>query len=281
MCYAEFMIKPYATVAAGYTVYSDVEFMNFPAGEAHFKIGSAANEQTPSHIIITGTDANDFMRAGLWIDYAHQHGHKVSAVIPYLPAARADRGEPFGAKVYANMINALEADRVICFDPHSPVITTLVNNLTVIDPAEPLAKWLGHFDQHYDGIIAPDAGAVNRATKAAKAFGLPVYKAGKKRDFETGKLTGFHCEELPVGGRYLVVDDICDGGGTFRGLAAATGLPKENLDLWVSHGVFSGAAGELKNHFGQIFTTDSHPGHTNPEVNARILPIASIIPTYL
>jgi len=107
-----------------------------------------------------------------------------------------------------------------------------------------------------------------------------VFKAEKKRDFETGQLTGFTCEEL-LEGRYLVVDDICDGGGTFRGLAAATGLPKENLDLWVSHGVFSGAAGELNNHYGNIFCTDSHPGHTNPEVNASILPLASILPEYL
>lgn len=271
------MIKPYATVPAGFTVYADATFMQFPAGEHHFTQGPAATDQTPTHIMITGTDANDYIKAALWIDHAHQGGHKVTAHIPYLPAARADRGEPFGALVYASLINSMNADQVICFDPHSPVMPRLVNNLTVIDSAPVIAAAATTYDRQYVGVIAPDAGAVHRAQLAASTLGVPLYKATKVRDFATGKLHGFECETLPATGRLLVVDDICDGGGTFRGLATATNLPAERLDLWVSHGVFSGRAADLGQSFGRIFTTDSHPGHTNPDVNATIIPLAATL----
>lgn len=271
------MITTYASVPAGFTVYSDVNFMQFPAGEQHFTLGPAAQQQVPVRVLITGTDANDYIRAGLWIDYAHQHGNKVEAVIPYLPAARADRGEPFGAKVYANLINSLEADQVTCLDPHSPVMTELVDNLTIVEAAGVIAADPRIAQRRYAGVIAPDAGAVARAQKAADALGIPLFRAAKHRDFATGKLSGFSCEQLPDNGRLLVVDDICDGGGTFRGLAQSTGLGPDRLDLWVSHGVFSGQAARLRENFGSIFTTDSHPGHQNPYVNATIIPVSSFM----
>jgi ribose-phosphate pyrophosphokinase len=57
----------------------------------------------------------------------------------------------------------------------------------------------------------------------------------------------------------LILDDICDGGGTFTGLA--TELHKaeaQAVDLFVTHGIFS-KGGTLEG-IRQIFTTDSyHP----------------------
>lgn len=251
--------------------------MRFPAGEHHFTLGPAAGQQTPVRVLITGADANDYIKAGLWIDYAHQLRHKVEAVIPYLPAARADRGMPFGAKVYANLINSLEADQVTCLDPHSPVITELVHNLKIVESAAIIAADPRIAQRKYVGVIAPDAGAEVRAQKAADALEIPLFRAAKQRDFATGKLSGFSCEQLPETGRLLVVDDICDGGGTFRGLAQSTGLSSDRLDLWVSHGVFSAKAARLRENFGAVFTTDSHPGHRNPDVNATIIPVSSFM----
>lgn len=270
------MIKAFATVPAGFTVFSDATEMLFPAGEQHIKT-LPESTQAPSHVLISGADANDFVSAAMWIDHAHQGGHDVTAQIPYLPGARQDRGTPFGARVYANLINSMAADRVVCFDPHSPVMPALVENLTVVHSDAVIAASLPNQGRDYVGVIAPDAGAVDRARRAAEALGIPLYRATKVRDFATGKLSSFQCEELPVSGRLLVVDDICDGGGTFMGLAQATGLPKQRLDLWVSHGVFSGRAAQLTEAYGRIFTTDSHPGHSNPDVNATVIPLAAFL----
>ncbi|MCC3299685.1 ribose-phosphate pyrophosphokinase [Arthrobacter caoxuetaonis] len=268
------MLTTFAQVPQGFTVHSAATAMTFPAGEAHIKT-DAAEGQTPLYLYLTGADANEYMSAAMWIDYAHQGGHEVKALIPYLPGARQDRGNPFGAKVYANLINAMNADEVVCFDPHSPVMPGLVNNLRVVGSESVIARAVRKHLPGYAGVICPDEGAKARSAVTAQALGLPLFHAAKHRDFATGKLSGFTCEELPAEGRFLVVDDICDGGGTFMGLAQATGLGPGRLDLWVSHGVFSGNAGQLTEAFGNIFTTDSHPGAANPAVGARITPLIS------
>lgn len=244
--------------------------MRFPAGEAHVKVANDTAEPGGLTEIATlrGTNGDDLIMLGMWADAVRQRGSRSVALVPYLPGARQDRGLPFGAKVYADILNGFHLDQVIAFDPHSPVIVGLVDNLTVVTSEQVVRDAVVSAPEHdggdpYTGIIAPDKGAVPRATAVAEACGLPLYRAEKHRNPDTGKLDGFTCEPLPDTGRFLVVDDICDGGGTFMGLAGSTGLPKERLGLWVSHGVFSGRATQLADHFGEIVTTDSYPAQ-NP-----------------
>ncbi|KQO64540.1 phosphoribosyltransferase family protein [Curtobacterium sp. Leaf261] len=246
--------------------------MHFPAGEAHVKVADDNADKGPLTEVATivgaqGSMADDLVMLGMWADAVRQRGSKSVACIPYLPGARQDRGLPFGAKVYADILNGFHIDQVVAFDPHSPVIVGLVERLTVVSSDRVIRNAVvGRRDrdvpQRYDGIIAPDKGAVARATAVADACHLPVFRAEKHRDESTGKLSSFSCEPLPETGRFLVVDDICDGGGTFMGLAESTGLPKERLGLWVSHGVFSGRAPALAEHFGEIVTTDSYTPQT-------------------
>lgn len=268
------MLTTFAQVPQGFIVHSAATAMTFPAGEAHIKTDATGDEK-PLYLYLTGADANEYMTAAMWIDYAHRGGHKIIAFIPYLPGARQDRGNPFGAQVYANLINSMNADKIVCFDPHSPVMPAMINRLRVVTPEAVIARAVKKVLSGYAGVICPDEGARTRTAITAEALGLPLFHAAKHRDFVTGKLSGFTCDELPTEGRFLVVDDICDGGGTFMGLAAATGLGPDRLDLWVSHGVFSGNAGQLRNAFGNIFTTDSHPGASNPDVAATITPLIS------
>jgi ribose-phosphate pyrophosphokinase len=263
------------TAEGGPTVIeSSVEPFQFPGGEWHLRIPTS---ETPSHARVTGCDANDLIALGLWADWVRSLGHRAIAHLPYLPAARADRGVPFGAQVYANLINACNLDEVVVFDPHSPVAPSLVNNVRVVESTDVIARQVLPFC-NYEAILAPDAGAVRRAQLLADRTGLPLLTATKTRDFTTGKLTGFKAPaNLPQHGRVLVVDDICDGGGTFMGLARATGLGQDQLDLWVSHGIFSGAAFKLRDSFHTIFTTDSHPGASNPKVEAKVFKLASYL----
>jgi ribose-phosphate pyrophosphokinase len=110
----------------------------------------------------------------------------------------------------------------------------------------------------------------------AADLGVDLYIADKKRDFDTGKILGIEMTEpLPKTGRYLVVDDICDGGGTFMGLANAIDLPKDQLGLWVTHGIFSGNAHLLRDHYRNIYTTDSHPGNNRVGVATMVVPTRS------
>jgi len=269
------MIKFLAKVPQGWQIHSQLQVMKFPAGEVHIKMPENYNE-TPIAAYITGANLDDYMAGAQWADIAHQRGQKAIALIPYLPGARQDRGEPFGAQVYANMINAANYDMVVAFDPHSKVIEGLINNLVVVNSDHILRNAIlgrGGINSDYVGVICPDQGAHERTERVAKLLKLPVFYAQKHRDMQTGRLSGFECEPVPAEGRLLVVDDICDGGGTFMGLAGAINVDRERLSLWVSHGVFSGKADQLTEAYGQVYTTDSHPGATREDVGAKVTPL--------
>lgn len=264
-----------ATHKSGFAVESPLQPFTFPGGEAHIKIPESFKFEDYTHhtIIITGQNPQDLFLASMFSQVLLQDPNKdsdFSLVLPYLPAARADRGYP-NLTTYAEFVTELICPaRLVTIDPHSPVWVNRARELNPdMDVVEyPVERVIKHRIQDgssdakahsYVGVIAPDAGARDRASRAAKVMGVPVYQAGKKRDEATGKLSGFHMEdELPAEGKLLIVDDICDGGGTFIGLAEATGLPKDRVDLWVTHGIFSKGFDALEDHFGTIHTTDSY-----------------------
>jgi ribose-phosphate pyrophosphokinase len=264
-------------IGPGFWTTPTFEQMRFPAGEGHIKVVNENGDKGPLTEVarVYGADGNDLILLGMWANAARQRGANTVAFLPYLPGARQDRGIPFGSHVYAEIINRYGIDQVICFDPHSPVMPGQLENLTIIDSVELIRHLVvGRADsdqkpQRYTGIIAPDKGAVARAQRVADACHLPLYRATKDRNPDTGELSNFQCETLPADGRYLIVDDICDGGGTFRAVAETTGLPREQLGLWVSHGVFSGAAGKLADSFGDIWTTDSFAADPTPVTSRR------------
>lgn len=268
-----------AKAPQGWEVDSQIEAFQFPGGERHLRVPENFAE-TSTGAVLYGADPTDIIDLGLWADMVKQRGERAVAYIPYFPAARADRGTPFGAKVYADIINSFELDEVVIFDPHSPVITDLIHNVRVVDSTRAVRNAVSGraftaADNGYVGVIAPDKGAVARAEHVAKALHLPLFKATKERNFETGKLSSFAVEPLPDTGRLLVVDDICDGGGTFCGLAEAAGIGRERLSLWVSHGIFSGRANQLRDYYSTVYTTDSHPGARRADVGAHV---TSVLP---
>lgn len=196
---------------------------------------------------------------------------QIHLFIPYFPGARQDRlmvgGEPLTVKVYADIINAMELASVTIFDPHSDVTPALINNCQVLDNHNIVNQCLVRIDieigEHPFRIISPDAGSNKKIDKLmihlSQHWKVPLTKCDKHRQQSTGKLSGFevYAEDLN-GVDCVIVDDICDGGGTFIGLAEE--LKKKNagdLYLIVSHGIFSKGLKELSKHFKHIYTTDS------------------------
>lgn len=249
-----------------------VRTMTFPGGEAHIVEEVLRTPHGKQIAYVQGGDGDTLMKLAMWADSCRQLGLETIAVIPYLPGARQDRGRPLGAKVYADFINSMRLDRVICFDPHSDVMPALLDRCTVVHLHD-LVRWVTF--PSVVGVIAPDVGARKRAEGVASVLKVPLYQATKHRDFSTGKLSGFACEPLPDKGTLLVVDDICDGGGTFVGLADA--IDRGQLALWVSHGIFSKGTFDLRQRYSHIYTTDSHPGH--PQVDVQITPLLNFLLT--
>jgi ribose-phosphate pyrophosphokinase len=228
----------------------DVKFAQYPAGEWRLEAPITQNVVVEA----SGLELDFWVQAGLVAANAHKNGWRASLVLAYLPAARDDHDENVGGQLYADLVNSLDFDAVHCLDPHSSVVPAKIRRCVTHQPTQAIVA----STSDVGGVICPDLGARTRAVDVANALGVPYAIASKKRDFATGRLSGFECPPLPdIDGTWLVVDDICDGGGTFIGLACATGLPKEKLQLWISHAVFSGNARALANHYCRITTTNS------------------------
>lgn len=251
--------------------------MTFPAGEAHLKMDPTIGIRDHEIAIVQFTPESmhaDLFALEMWmqaIDIADL-GTRTSVLMPYLPGARADKGSPRGAASYSLFVANLGMDDFVTADPHSDgwmqyfrIAQHGYSNLnTAVHTLMPEYFIPSYILEQYDGIIAPDEGASRRAAGVARSQGIPLYTATKERDFESGKLLKFNPPtDLPEHGSFLIVDDICDGGGTFLGLAKALSPDyphsySRNLSLYVTHGVFSkDARHDLAVTFENIYTTNS------------------------
>jgi len=243
----------------------EIKFQSFTfsGGEPHIKINpdfDATQKVTITHRL---NSFNDLGLLCITVDALRRMDVKIiDLFIPYFPAARQDRvmipGEPLSVKVYADIINAMQLNKVFVFDAHSEVTPALLNNSTVIPNYTFIKEVLNVIGENVK-LISPDGGALKKIYKVSEFLGgVDVVECSKSRDVKTGKLSGFKVYEDDLNGiDCLIVDDICDGGGTFVGLAEE--LKKKNagkLYLAVSHGIFNKGF-EVLNCFDKIFTTNS------------------------
>lgn len=130
----------------------------------------------------------------------------------------------------------------------------LIDRCRVVHAADCISPPAGK----YSAVVAPDAGAEKRAMAVAKKLRVPLVHAWKRRELSTGAISGFGHEPIALAGRsrLLVVDDICDGGRTFTGLADTIGIGFD-LHLYVTHGLFTQGTAELRSRFSHIYATDS------------------------
>jgi len=236
----------------------------FSGGEPHIKIHPDFDVLQPVAVTHRLNSFNDLGLLCLATDALKRMNAELSELyIPYFPAARQDRvmvkGEPLSVKVYADIINTLGFKKVFVLDAHSEVTPALLDHCEIINNHQFIRQVIEKTGVNTT-LISPDGGALKKIYKVSESLGgVEVVECSKSRDVKTGNLTGFkvYSEDLQ-GADCLIVDDICDGGGTFIGLAAE--LKKKNagkLYLAVSHGIFSKGLDELEKCFEHIFATDS------------------------
>ncbi len=242
----------------------EYQSFTFSGGEPHIKINAAFDINEEITITHRLNSFNDLGMLCLAVDALKRMDAKVSKlVIPYFPSARQDRvmvkGEPLSVKVYADIINNLGFKKITVLDAHSEVTIALLNNCAAISNHQFIKKVTTEIGLNVK-LISPDGGALKKIYKVSEFLGgVEVVECSKSRDVKTGQLTGFkvYSDDLQDSD-CLIVDDICDGGGTFIGLAQE--LKKKNagkLYLAVTHGIFSKGFEELEKYFTHIFTTNS------------------------
>lgn len=242
----------------------DVEFSTFPGGEEHVRVLDIVEDPILATIVARITSSKELIRLLLLTDAVKSLYPKtlLTLELGYLPYARQDtrfkKGESFSLKLICNMINQLNFNTVLINDCHSPIGVELLTN--VIEKCQlrtllmtPRAITLV---QKCDFIVAPDLGASTKAAKIAKYFGKPLIQCIKTRVNRDTIKIDVVANDL-TGKTLLVVDDICDGGGTFLALADAleSKSPKE-LNLYVTHGIFSKGKEILLTQYNKVMASD-------------------------
>jgi ribose-phosphate pyrophosphokinase len=195
--------------------------------------------------------------------------------VPYFLGARSDRKFNVGTSNYLKtvicpIINSQNFSRVTVLDPHSDVLEACLNNYHKHDNHRLVKDALSKIDNR-DGaqdricLVSPDAGAYKKIFDVAKKFGIEnIITANKVRDMktETGKILRTEIPTLDQHAdlKYVIIDDICDGGRTFIELAKAIkgSRPTAKVYLVVTHGIFSAGFAELNQYFEGIYTTNSY-----------------------
>ncbi|MBY6258205.1 MULTISPECIES: ribose-phosphate diphosphokinase [Phytobacter] len=234
-------------------------------------------------------DMNDFMLLAQLVD-AVRHVTDISVShleLAWLPWARQDRhmvnGDSFALKVFANQLNTLNFNKVLLLDPHSDAAAAAINNSVVIAQETCLMKSENLRQAISTGklmLVAPDAGALKKIHNVAKASGARDYAIlTKERDVATGNLTGFSLVSGNVAGKdVLIVDDLCDAGGTFIGSAQVLrDAGARSVSLYVTHGVFSkGVENLLNNGIDAIYTTTSFASSELRDPRVELIDIDTI-----
>ena len=141
--------------------------------------------------------------------------------IVYMPYSRMDRTEGmtvFTLKHLCKLINSLEFEEVLIYEPHSDVCIALLDRVKVIDMSKILAEeLLQNFNISEENlyIVYPDAGAAKRYGKQIEFD--KVLTASKERDFKTGYIKKLEINGITQGNEFkaIIVDDLCSKGGTF------------------------------------------------------------------
>lgn len=159
--------------------------------------------------------------------------------IPYLPYARQDKEvsntTTFALTTFAHLINSLNFEHVFCLDAHSDIAKKLINNLSVSYPKKELAEAIGK--THSDMVCYPDYGATS---KYSNIYDYPFVYGNKVRDQLTGNITKYDLIGNVKDKTMMIVDDICDGGMTFKLLTKDLLLNgAKEVNLFVTHGLFT------------------------------------------
>lgn len=240
----------------------------FSDGEYNFSIGE--NVRGSDVFIVQPTcpptDQN-LLELLIMIDaFIRASSKRVTAVMPYFGYARSDKKDrprvPISAKLVSNLIVKAGAHRVLTIDLHASQIQGFFDIPVDHLYARPII--VDYFNQNPIEnlvVVAPDTGGAERARAYAKRLDAGLALCDKRRERANeadvmnivGDVDGKNC---------LIVDDMCDTGGTICKVAEA--LHKAGADevfACFSHAVLSGKAVENieASYLKKIIVTNSIP----------------------
>jgi ribose-phosphate pyrophosphokinase len=232
------------------------------------------------------TDAN-LMELLVMLDaFRRSSAERVTAVVPYFGYARSDKKDrprvPIAAKLVANLMTTAGAQRVLTIDLHAAQIQGFFD--IPVDHLYAAPVMIGHYQANplpNLTVVAPDTGGAERARAYAKRLNADLALCDKRREKANvaevmnvvGNVQGRSC---------LIVDDMCDTGGSLTKVAKALKLAgAETIHACFTHPVFSGRAVEVlaESEIEQMVVTNTIPLQANGTElkNIKVLSIAPLL----
>lgn len=259
---------------------------NFPGGEIGVKILDVDNLDQSDvysiHVEGKPTSEDIFVALNL-MDAIRQNTEierkNIALYLAYLPYARQDRvcskGESFALEVFIKTLcSSPDFGTLVVVDPHSEVSEHFLQAHLddevelVIIPQHKAFRGTNLFgNHHYDCYIAPDKGALVKLQAAPDLMFRNKFFLSKER--KDGKVTVLDYTYDSILGKSIIIDDICDGGATFVESAKMLRRTQPNmtqLDLYVTHGIFSKGLDELKQHFDTIYVYNNMSEIVDPRL---------------
>ncbi|MBN2422742.1 ribose-phosphate pyrophosphokinase [Candidatus Woesearchaeota archaeon] len=262
-----------------------IRLKKFRDGEIYIKIEESMRGEDVFIIQPTCTPVNDSLMELLIIIDAVRRASagRINAVIPYFGYARQDRKassrEPITSKLIANILTTAGVNRVVTVDLHADQIQGFFD--IPMDHFQGYIMFYDYFkNKNIKNLVAvsPDAGAVKKTRRFAKALNIPLVIIDKRRP-EHNEAEILNVIGDVKGKNAIIIDDIIDTGGTIVNAASVLKLKgAKEVYICATHGVLSdGAAEKLKKSVAkEIILTDTIP---IPEKKRfRKLKIISIAP---
>lgn len=244
----------------------------FSDGEFNFSIGE--NVRGSDVFIVQPTcpptDRN-LMELLIMIDTCvRASAERVTAVIPYFGYARSDKKDrprvPIAAKLVANLLTKAGAQRILTIDLHASQIQGFFDiPVDHLYAAPIVVEYFKNNPIENLIVVAPDTGGAERARAYAKRLNAGLALCDKRRERANeadvmnivGDVAGKNC---------LIVDDLCDTGGTICKVATALHEAGANeVYACFTHGVLSGNAVEniTGSYLKKVIVTNTIPVQVN------------------
>jgi len=198
--------------------------------------------------------------------FVRASAERVTAVIPYFGYARSDKKDrprvPIAAKLVANLIVKAGAERILTIDLHAAQIQGFFD--VPVDHLYAAPIVVEYFNENPIEnliVVAPDTGGAERARAYAKRLDAGLALCDKRRERANvadvmnivGDVRDKNC---------LIVDDMCDTGGTICKVAEALHKAGANeIFACFTHAVLSGNAVEniQRSHLKKVIVTNTIP----------------------
>lgn len=214
----------------------------------------------------------------------------ITIVVPYYGYARQDRKVtprvPISAADIAIMLEHAGANRVLTVDLHCGQIQGFFKNAPVdnLYASSIFVPYLKTKNLENIVVVSPDAGGVDRASKLAKKLNEENYTTSlaiiSKKRAKAGVVESMHLIGKVKDADAIIVDDLCDTGGT---LVKAAELLKnkgaKRVFAVITHPVFSLNALEKinTNAIDEMIISDTIPLRGQAPKNLKIISIAELL----